>query len=219
MEKELQAYLERFENALLSMDRLAAREILSNIAGRFTGEEFFINLEELVVPVLEKIGLGWEKGEVSLSQVYMSGRICEGVVTEIMPAKSSSAKNKAKIAIVALEDFHLLGKRMVKSVLLGSGFDPIDYGTKSVADLADLVIKDGVEILLVSTLMYPSALHVKELRKMLSDAGNGVKIVVGGAPFRFDADLWKRVGADAMGNRASEAVGLIYKMMGVKKDA
>lgn len=219
MKEELQANLEKLENALLSMDRLATREILSNIVHRFSGEEFFINLEELVVPVLEKVGVGWEKGEVSLSQVYMSGRICEAVVAEILPPKMPSAKNKAKIAIAALEDYHLLGKRMVKSVLLASGFDPIDYGTKSVAELADLVIKDGVEILLVSTLMYPSALHVKELRKILSDAGNGAKIVVGGAPFRFDADLWKEVGADATGNRASEAVGLIYKMMGGTKDA
>lgn len=207
-----QSYLERFENALLSMDRLAAREVLSEIAGNFSGEEIFINLEELVVPVLEKIGVGWEKGAVSLAQVYMSGRICEGAVAEIMPSNGHSGPAKAKIAIAALEDYHLLGKRMVKSVLFASGFGPIDYGTKSAAELAGLVIKDGVEILLVSTLMFPSALRIKDLRKMFSDAGKGVKIVVGGAPFRFDGNLWKEVGADAMGCRASEAVGLINKM-------
>lgn len=218
MEKR-QAYLERFENALLSMDRLAVREILSEITNRFNGEEIFINLEELVVPVLEKIGVGWEKGEVSLSQVYMSGRICEAVVAEIMPPKTSSAKSRAKVAIAVLEDSHMLGKRMVKSVLLGSGFDPLDYGTRTAAELADLVMQDGVEILLVSTLMFPSALHVKDLRNILSGAGSGVKIVVGGAPFRLNGDLWKEVGADAMGSRASEAVGLIYTMMGATKNA
>jgi methanogenic corrinoid protein MtbC1 len=207
------ANLAKLENALLSLDRLVAREILSDIANRFKGEELFTNFEGLVVPVLEKIGVGWENGEVSLSQVYMSGRICEAVMEEIMSPKTFRPLSRAKIAIAVLEDYHMLGKRMVKSVLLGSGFDPIDYGTQSAAELAEMAMRDGVEILLVSTLMLPSALRVKELRKILSHAGSGAKIVVGGAPFRFDDNLWKEVGADATGNRASEAVGLIHKIM------
>ncbi|MBF0292036.1 MAG: cobalamin-dependent protein [Nitrospinae bacterium] len=211
--EELQAYLDKFENALLSLDRLAARQILSEIMGRFKKEESFRTLEGIIVPIMEKIGEGWEKGDVALSQVYMSGCICETLVKELMPAQAGSSQNGKKIAIAVLEDYHLLGKRMVKSVLLASGFDLIDYGTKTAAELASSVIADGVEILLVSTLMLPSAMRVKELRRILADSGNAVKIIVGGAPFRFDKNLWKEVGADATGNRATEAVSLIHKMM------
>jgi methanogenic corrinoid protein MtbC1 len=40
-----------------------------------------------------------------------------------------------------------------------------------------------------------------------------VKLIVGGAPFRFDAHLWKAVGADAMCRTASDAVSVIEKIM------
>jgi len=218
--EERQVYLDKFEDALLSLDRLAARRILSEILGHFKKEEdYFRNLEGFIVPVMEKIGIGWEKGDVALSQVYMSGRICETLVAKLITPQAHSRTSPAKIAIAALEDYHLLGKRLVKSALLACGFNLIDYGTKTVGELARLVIDDGVEILFVSTLMLPSALRVKELRRLLSDSGNAVKIVVGGAPFRFDKNLWREVGADATGNRASEAVGLIHKIMEGKGDA
>jgi len=38
-------------------------------------------------------------------------------------------------------------------------------------------------------------------------------LIVGGAPFRFDANLWKEVGADAMGKNASEAINIITHFM------
>jgi methanogenic corrinoid protein MtbC1 len=46
---------------------------------------------------------------------------------------------------------------------------------------------------------------------MLKDSD--VKIVVGGAPFRFDKELWIEVEADAFGNDSSEAVAIVTKMM------
>jgi trimethylamine corrinoid protein len=36
-----------------------------------------------------------------------------------------------------------------------------------------------------------------------------VRIVVGGAPFRFDAELWRQVGADAMGRTAADALDIV----------
>jgi methanogenic corrinoid protein MtbC1 len=36
--------------------------------------------------------------------------------------------------------------------------------------------------------------------------------VVGGAPFLLDDELWKEVGADAMGRSASEAIEIVEAM-------
>ena len=69
-----------------------------------------------------------------------------------------------------------------------------------------------VRILLVSTLMLPSALRVREVRRLLDEEGVSPKIVVGGAPFRFDPRLWKDVGADAMGAGAAEAVAIVRRL-------
>ena len=40
------------------------------------------------------------------------------------------------------------------------------------------------------------------------------KVVVGGAPFLFDDQLWQEVGADAMGKSAADAVAIVTRLMG-----
>ena len=205
------AVASEFEQALLSLDRLAARNILLESGG---SESPLQLVEKLVVPALERIGAGWEQGQVALSQVYMSGRICEELVDTLLPPDALDRKNRPKMAIAVLQDYHLLGKRIVYSVLRASGFELLDYGRVDVDDLVRRVRPDGVEVLLISVLMLPSALRVKEVRARLQAIGSDVKIVVGGAPFRLDDQLWKEVGADAMGREASEAVDIIAKMMG-----
>jgi methanogenic corrinoid protein MtbC1 len=205
------AVASEFEQALLSLDRLAARNILLESED---SEPSLQLVEKLVVPALERIGAGWEQGQVALSQVYMSGRICEELVDTLLPSDGLGRKNRPKMAIAVLQDYHLLGKRIVYSVLRASGFELLDYGRVDVDDLVRRVRQDGVEVLLISVLMLPSALRVKEVRARLQAIGSDVKIVVGGAPFRLDDQLWKEVGADAMGREASEAVDIIAKMMG-----
>ena len=67
----------RLSAALLSIDRLAVKDILTQPYPNLSSYQV---VEELVVPALELIGAGWETGVYSLSQVYMSGRICEEMV-------------------------------------------------------------------------------------------------------------------------------------------
>jgi methanogenic corrinoid protein MtbC1 len=203
--------VDKFEQALLSVDRLGARNILTKSGGDQTPIQL---MESLVLPALERIGDGWEQGQVALSQVYMSGRICEELVDSILPPGSSVREDQPRMAIAVLEDYHLLGKRIVYSALRASGFELLDYGRVEVDGLARQVQKDGIQILLISTLMLPSALRIQGLRSRLDELGLDVKIVVGGAPFRFDDQLWQEVGADAMGRNASEAMSIITKITG-----
>lgn len=201
---------QKFEAALLSLDRVAAGKILqSQLKSANSPLE---HLENIVIPAMDSIGRAWDKGSVSLSQVYMSGRICEDLIGSILPPHSAERKERPSLAIAVLDDYHLLGKRIVSSVLLAGGFILIDYGHGvSPESLLSSVQKDNIDILLISVLMLPSALHVKQLRHLIDKSGMKTKIIVGGAPFRFDTGLWKEVGADAMGKNASEAIELVNK--------
>ncbi len=201
----------RFERALLALDRLTARNVLIEPDGFETPLQ---RVEKLVVPALERIGKDWEQGAVALSQVYMSGRICEELVDAILLPGSADRKSQPKIAIAALQDYHLLGKRIVYSVLRASGFELLDYGRMEAGDLVRRVMNDHVEIMLISTLMLPSALRVKDVRAMLKASGYDAKIVVGGAPFRFDDQLWQEVDADAVGRNASDAIDIVNQLAG-----
>ncbi|SLM33223.1 Cobalamin B12-binding domain protein [Desulfamplus magnetovallimortis] len=206
----MEKLIENFVQSLLSLDRLSAKKMLED----FTSAPKITFIESVVIPALEKIGKGWQEGEFALSQVYMAGRICEDLVYEILPSGSPERKDQPKMAICVLSDQHKLGKTIVYSLLRASGFDLLDYGTMEVDDLVVNVRQDGIKVLLISVLMLPSALKIRQLKEKLVSLDLDVKIVVGGAPFRFDNKLWQEVGADAMCANASEAVSVIRSISG-----
>jgi methanogenic corrinoid protein MtbC1 len=87
-----------------------------------------------------------------------------------------------------------------------------DYGHGvSAEEVVEKVAQENVKILLISVLMYPSALCVKKVREGLQQKNLDTKILVGGAPFLFDGELWEKVGADAMGRNAAEDLLIIEK--------
>ncbi|PKO13503.1 MAG: cobalamin-binding protein [Chloroflexi bacterium HGW-Chloroflexi-10] len=207
---ELEGLCQKFEAALLNVDRITTRELFASTHENFTPLQF---VEKLVVPVLARIGSGWENGSYSLSQVYMSGRICEELVDLILPPDHENRTRQPKIAIATLEDFHVLGKRIVHSTLRACGFEVLDFGRMATKELAERVVRDEIKILLISVLMLPSALKIKNLRELFRSTNTQVNIIVGGAPFQFDNQLWQEVHADAVGQSAIDAVEIVQRMI------
>ena len=170
-------------------------------------------VEEILVPCLEKIGSSWEDGRIALAQVYISAQICEEILIKTLPAIDKSNESTPTIALVLLEDYHALGKMIVKSSLIAAGHSVLDLGRMTVDEIVASVKKENIKILLVSVLMLPSALLVKELRKRFDLEHLETKIVVGGAPFRLDNNLWKDVGADDYGTVASDAIQIVNRFL------
>ena len=78
--------------------------------------------------------------------------------------------------------------------------------------IAERAAEEGVEVLLISTLMLHAALKVADLRKRLESLGLPTRIIVGGAPFRLDESLWREVGAHAFGPTAHSALSLMHSV-------
>ncbi|WP_292466704.1 cobalamin-dependent protein [Methanolobus sp.] len=201
-----------FKEALLSLNRVAAK---NQITREFTGDNAFELITKFITPVLESIGEMWTRGEIALSQEYMASKICEEIVESILPLESPVRKNMPMIGITTLGDEHMLGKRIVASFLKANGFNIFDYGNMGPEIVAQKVREDSVEVLMASTLMLNLAFEVKKLRSIFEREGIKTKIIVGGAPFLFDSDLWKEVGADAMAVDAMESVDKIHEVLGV----
>lgn len=202
---------EAFLDTLLSIDRIEANALLDKILCQSTD---FSQVETLIIESLSIIGDGWEAGEYALSQVYISGVICEEIMDRIIKTNPIIRKNTQKMAIGVLLDYHALGKRIVTSVINSSGFEILDFGYGlSVDELVHKTIEADIEILLISALMLPSALKVKEVKEKLMASGRNTKIIVGGAPFRFDTELWEKVGADIDGKNATDIVGILESMV------
>ena len=202
---------EVFENALINYNKLEVNKILLHFLAEKNGIDF---IDEYIVKSLTSIGDKWERGEVALSQVYMSSRLCEEIAISILAEKNSPIKNAKPIAIVTLEDYHTLGKKIVSAVVRSSGFDLIDYGSISEPEeIIKRVTEDRIKILMISVLMYYSALKIKKISQMLHEKDPSVKILVGGAPFLMDSTLWKEVGADEMGQSAADNIAIIDRWM------
>lgn len=205
----LDIYSARLERSILMLDKEEAQKIMLEALQHGTPVEI---AGKLISKTLFNIGEAWEEGKLALSQVYMSGLICEEIVDLILPPQSTVRKSQPKMAIAVFEDYHLLGKRIIFSALRASGFELMDLGGGLKIDaLVDIVRQEKIKILLLSVLMLPSALHIKSLKEKLKD--DDVRIIVGGAPFRFDENLWKEVGADAFGHDPSQAIAIVSQLM------
>jgi len=197
-----------FRTALETLDHVSAEMVLKQALAETAPLEM---IERLVVPVMDQLGAEWDAGTLALSQIYMSSRMCEQLLGRFLQLETAKLRRSPRVAIVVLNDHHMLGKRIVHSVTRASGYDVLDYGRQDVDGLVGRVVADRLDILLVSVLMLPAALKVRDLRDALDARGAKVRIAVGGAPFLFDSELWREVGADAMGRTASDAVGIIER--------
>ncbi|MDD1727783.1 MAG: cobalamin-dependent protein [Methanospirillum sp.] len=192
--------------ALITIDRLAIRDILNPSDGEGSKGEI---IDKIIVPALEEIGRRWEEGTLAISQIYMAGILIEESINSIFPEIAAQQKENTRIATVVLEDYHMLGERIVATHLIGAGYSPIRYGRRDVQELLTLLDRDKIKFLLISTLMLPSALKVKEIS---SQVAGEVKIIVGGAPFRIDPELGNEVGADRVCFTASDAITAIREL-------
>lgn len=195
-------------DALVALDRPRIETLFQEAVGCMSPLEA---VERHIVPALVRLGEDWNTGQIALAQIYMGSRICEDIVGRALPPTAPERKGLPRVAIAVLNDYHTLGKRIVLSVMRASGFDVLDYGRMDVDELVARVQADAVEILLISVLMLPSALKVKDVRAALDAAGCRIKIAVGGAPFLFDPELWREVGADAAGRSAADAVAIVQR--------
>ncbi|MEI7743071.1 MAG: cobalamin-dependent protein [Chloroflexota bacterium] len=221
MPQETPADVAALERALLTMDRVAAVRILAGTDHPGSGSVPGLDgaslppiplerVDRLLVPVLRSIGNAWGAGRAALSQVYMSARIADEIIGRVEPSARVVRANAPVIGVATLEDRHELGKRIVLLSLRAVGYPVIDYGAGiGVDDLAERADRDGVEVLLVSTLMLRAAIRVEALAARLGEMRVRPRLVVGGAPYLFDAGLWREVGADAMGRSASDAIDLV----------
>ncbi|PKM61824.1 MAG: cobalamin-binding protein [Firmicutes bacterium HGW-Firmicutes-4] len=210
MEQQAQQ-IQAFLVGLLSMDRIGSEQVLREVAAQ---RQSFSDVEQVITETLGLIGEGWEVGDYSLSQVYMSGVICEEIVGRMLPEFRMVRKNSPKIGIGVLIDHHALGKRIVKAVVQAEGFEIFDFGYGlSVDEMVEKTMAYRIDVLLVSTLMLPSALKIKEIRQQFEARGITTRLIVGGAPFRFDNSLWQQVGADADGKNATAVIEIIERLV------
>ena len=160
-----------------------------------------------LIPALDKVGKGFEKGTVFLPQLLLSADAAKKafeVVKEAMAGKPQETKGKVIIATVK-GDIHDIGKNIVKVMLENYGYDVIDLGKDVPPEvIVDRAIQDDVKLVGLSALMTTTVVSMEDTIKLLREKKPDTKVVVGGAV--MTQEYADKIGADCYAKDAMATV-------------
>ena len=166
-----------------------------------------------IIPTLNRIGEGFERGSVYLPQLLMSAESAKAAFEVIKSAMPEGEGSKAKIVLATVEgDVHDIGKNIVRLLLENYGYAVIDLGKNVSKDrIVEAVLESGAELVGLSALMTTTVPAMEATIAALRVHAPGCKVMVGGAVLTEEYAV--RIGADGYAADAMEAVRLADKLI------
>lgn len=175
-------------------------------------------IQEELIPALNVVGEGFEKGTVFLPQLLMSAdaaKIAFAVIKDVLASSGQEEEKKEKIILATVKgDIHDIGKNIVKVLLENYGFDVIDLGKDVPPEaIVEKAVEENVTLVGLSALMTTTVVSMEETIKLLREKKPDCKVMVGGAVLNQDyADM---IGADFYGKDAMQSVHYAQKFFGM----
>ena len=177
-------------------------------------------INEELIPALDQVGKGFEKGTVFLPQLLMSAdaaKIAFAVLKDELAKSGESEQAKDKVILATVKgDIHDIGKNIVKVLLENYSFDVIDLG-KDVPpeEIVETAIKEDVRLVGLSALMTTTVVSMEETIRQLRKKKPECKVMVGGAV--LNQDYSDMIGADFYGKDAMQSVYYAQQLFGGEK--
>lgn len=162
-----------------------------------------------LVPALDVVGQGFEKGTMFLPQLLMSAEAAKAgfeAIRQYVQSHGEAQEKKATIVIATVKgDIHDIGKNIVKVLLENYGYEVIDLGKDvSPEKIVETVVDKHAPLVGLSALMTTTVVNMEESIKELHKEAPWCKIMVGGAVLTQEyADM---IGADFYGKDAMQSV-------------
>ena len=166
-------------------------------------------INRYLIPALDRVGKGFEKGTVFLPQLLMSADAAKqafSVLKEAMPAQIEGEKDRPKVILATVKgDIHDIGKNIVKVLLENYSFDVLDLGKDvSPEDILKKAVDEDVKLVGLSALMTTTVASMEETIRLLRREKPDCRVMVGGAVLNQEyADM---IGADFYGKDAMQSV-------------
>ena len=166
-------------------------------------------INEELIPALNNVGEGFEKGTVFLPQLLMSAESAKSafaVLKERMDQSGKVQEKKGKVILATVKgDIHDIGKNIVKVLLENYSFDVIDLGKDVPPEkIVETVLEQDVHLVGLSALMTTTVVSMEETIRQLREKAPDCLVMVGGAVLNQDyADM---IGADFYGKDAMQSV-------------
>jgi len=205
---------DEYLSALLAGDGRRARHLVeSAVADGIDARDVCLSV---LGPVLEEIGVLWERGEVSVALEHYAAQVSAGVLGALAPRMRVPPRGGRLAVLTCTQgEQHAFGVQMVGEFLEGAAWEVLQLGAGLPAeDLLDLVITEQPDLVGLSTATAAMMPGAERTLAMLTEADPRPLVVVGGRAWAdVPEDRVRALGADLRLPGPVELVELIAKRL------
>ena len=170
-----------------------------------------------LIPALDAVGDGFEKGTVFLPQLLQAATAAQAAFESIkakIAASGQAQGSKGKIVIATVKgDVHDIDKNIVRVILENYGYDVLDLGRDVAPErVVEAVRQTGAKLVGLSALMTTTVPNMQATIEALHAAGLDCKVMVGGAV--LTPDYARNIGADYYCKDAKASADLAKQLLG-----
>jgi 5-methyltetrahydrofolate--homocysteine methyltransferase len=173
-------------------------------------------INNALIAAMDVVGQRFASSEIFVPEMLVSAMTMKKGLGIIKPLlKEAESQSKGKVVLCTVKgDLHDIGKNLVGMMLEGAGLEVIDLGVDSTVDMVIARVKEmQPDVLGLSALLTTTMPEMEKVIETLKTEGmrDKVKVMIGGAP--VGADFAAKIGADAYGEDAAEAVTIVRNLI------
>jgi len=214
-----ETYIKDYNEAVFEIDKDSALEVIETALKQGVTPEQVVF--DIIIPSIEEMMAEIViNADTNLAQHFMTAQIA-AEITEKMLAKFEVPPEVIGRVIIGTSygDLHSLGKRIVIGCLKSMMVDVVDLGVNVKAEaFVDAAIEQDAQVIAISSMMVHTATGEEgslKVRALLKERNldDKITLVVGGAPYRFDHELYNKVGADTWAADGVTAAKIIRQVI------
>ena len=167
-------------------------------------------------PALYEVGRLWMVNQISVAQEHYCTAATQLIISQLYPYILGGEKKRGTLVATCVSgDLHEIGLRMVTDFFEMDGWHTRYLGANvPTSSVVQILVESKATVLAISaTITY----HIHAVKSLIATVRSapeccGIKILVGGYPFKVAPDLWKKVGADGFAADAQEAIILANRL-------
>jgi 5-methyltetrahydrofolate--homocysteine methyltransferase len=201
------------DEALFDAIRNGNRKLTEEIVQKLVAEKADVTemLEASMIPAMRDVGDRFSRNEAYVPELLVAARAMQTGLAVIEPLLTAAGHQPiARVCVGTVKgDLHDIGKNLVAMMLKGAGYEVDDLGVDCDSDKFRRAVDDGAQAVLSSALLTTTMPHMEQIVDAFKDRPD-IKVIIGGAP--ITSEFCDRIGADAFGSDANDAVKILDPM-------
>lgn len=180
--------------SIRNYDAKRLESILLNASVKLTQP---VLIEELIIPLVYKIGDMWHSGDIRVANEHLSSSVIRGFLFNLLESYSAGESSPIMVSATPRGQEHELGALVAGVVAASSGWKVIYLGSNLPTEEVSAVVSHLKAKVVALSLVYPvdDPLLKKELKKLKQILPAGVSIIAGGRATSGYLDVLDEIGA------------------------